>query len=141
MANLAVTPADNTSAYYQVFQAMFEAADMASVFWQPLLKAIGRSQLELAGLQARQARAVMHWGQQIMQPESPLDLINTNAQLWRTMTEQYVDVVPRVAAAVTNTTPAVGSITVPLRGARSRDTLVLIDHENAGDREPERRVA
>ena len=42
-----------------------------------------------------------------MQPTSPLDIINTNAQLWQTMTEQYVDVVPRVAAAVTTVTQPV----------------------------------
>ena len=92
MTDNAATSAENTYSYYPVYQALFETADMASMFWQPLLKAVGRSQLELAALQARQARAVMQWSQQILQPTSPLDIINTNAQLWQTMTEQYVDV-------------------------------------------------
>jgi len=114
---------------------------MASMFWQPLLKAVGRSQLEVAGLQARQARAIMHWSQQVMQPASPLDLINTNAQLWQTMTEQYVDVVPRVAAAVTTATQSVAPVVLPMPGKRSRDTLVLIDRQETPSSDLERRVA
>ena len=55
MTDNAATSAENTYSYYPVYQALFETADMASMFWQPLLKAVGRSQLELAALQARQA--------------------------------------------------------------------------------------
>jgi hypothetical protein len=137
MTDIAATSAENTYSYYPVYQALFETADMASMFWQPLLKAVGRSQLEMAGLQARQARAVMQWSQQILQPASPLDLINTNAQLWQTMTEQYVDVVPRVAAAVTTVTQSQTVLAMPAK--RSRDTLVLIDRQPKN--ELERKVA
>lgn len=137
MTDIAATSAENTYSYYPVYQALFETADMASMFWQPLLKAVGRSQLEMAGLQARQARAVMQWSQQILQPASPLDLINTHAQLWQTMTEQYVDVVPRVAAAVTTVTQSQTVLAMPAK--RSRDTLVLIDRQPKN--ELERKVA
>ena len=141
MTNIAATSADNTYSYYPLFQTLFETADMASMFWQPLLKAVGRSQLEVAGLQARQARAIMQWSQQVMQPASPLDLINTNAQLWQTMTEQYVDVVPRVAAAVTTATQSVAPVVLPMPGKRSRDTLVLIDRQETPSSDLERKVA
>src|SRR5690606_27579077 len=114
MADITSTPTDNTSVYYPYYQAVFEMADIVSVFWQPLLKAIGRSQLEMASLQARQARTMMRWGQQVLQPASPLDLMNTNAHFWQTMTEQYVDVVPRVAAAVTTATQSVNPIVLPI---------------------------
>lgn len=137
MTDIAATSAENTYSYYPMYQALFETADMASMFWQPLLKAVGRSQLEMAGLQARQARAVMQWSQQILQPASPLDLINTHAQLWQTMTEQYVDVVPRVAAAVTTVTQSQTVLAMPAK--RSRDTLVLIDRQPKN--ELERKVA
>jgi hypothetical protein len=141
MKDIAATTADNTYSYYQMYQALFETADMTSMFWQPLLKAVGRSQLEMASLQARQARAVMQWSQQILQPASPLDLINAHAQLWQTITEQYVDVVPRVAAAVTTVTQPVGSTVLPMPAKRPRDTLVLIDRQEKSKNGLERKVA
>jgi hypothetical protein len=141
MTDNAATSAENTYSYYPVYQALFETADMASMFWQPLLKGVGRSQLELAALQARQARAVMQWSQQILQTTSPLDIINTNAQLWQTLTEQYVDVVPRVAAAVTTVTQPVGSTVLPMPAKRPRDTLVLIDRNEKPKNGLDRKVA
>jgi len=141
MTNFAETAAGNTSSYYPFFQMMFETADTASVFWQPLLKAIGRSQLELAGLQARQARAVIHWTHQMLQPSSPMDLFNANAQLWQTMTQQCVEVVPRVVAAVSNATEVVAPIALPAPVKRSRDTLILLDRGEDADKGLERKVA
>jgi hypothetical protein len=140
MTGNAEKSASNTSAYYPIYQTVFEAVDMAATFWQPLLKAIGRSQLEFAGMQARQARAVMKWSHEIMRPASPIDVINTNAQLWQAVTEPYVDVVPRVAAAVSTATQSVAPVVLPLPARRSRDTLILVDRNEGGD-EPERKVA
>jgi hypothetical protein len=74
-----------------------------------------------------------------MRPASPFDVINTNAQLWQAVTEQYVDVVPRVAAAVSTATQSVAPVVLPLPAKRPRDTLVLLDRE--GGDEPERKVA
>jgi hypothetical protein len=139
MTGNAEKSASNTSAYYPIYQTVFEAVDMAASFWQPLLKAIGRSQLEFAGMQARQARAVMKWSHEILRPASPLDVINTNAQLWQAVTEQYVDVVPRVAAAVSTATRSVAPVVLPMPAKQSRDTLLLLDR-NEGD-ETERKVA
>jgi len=141
MTNFAETAAGNTSSYYPLYQMMFESADIASVFWQPLLKAIGRSQLELAGLQARQARAVIHWTHQILQPATPMDLLNANVQLWQTMTEQCVETVPRVVAAVGTATEAVAPIVLPAPVKRSRDTLILLDRREDADKGSERKVA
>jgi hypothetical protein len=141
MTNFAETAAGNTSSYYPFYQMMFETADTASIFWQPLLKAIGRSQLELAGLQARQAQAVIHWTHQMLQPASPLDLFNANVRLWQMMTAQYADVVPRVVAAVSTATEAVAPIMLPAPAKRSRDTLILLDRGEDAGKGLERKVA
>ena len=129
----------NTFGYYPFFQNVCDAADAASVFWQPILKAVGRTQLEFAGLQARQAQAVLHWAHQLMQPQSPMDLANANAQLWSAMFEQYMSSLPRVVAAVSTAsgTPAV----LPLPAKRPHDTLILLDREEEVTGAPERRVA
>ena len=141
MTNFAETAAGNTSSYYPFFQMMFDTADTTSFFWQPLLKAVGRSQLELAGLQARQAQALIHWTHQMLQPASPMDVFNANAQLWRTMTEQCVEVVPRVVAAVSSATQSVTPIALPAPVKRSRDTLILLDRAEDADTQSQRRVA
>lgn len=127
-------PARNTSQYYPFFQYMFEAADVTSTFWQPMLKAIGRTQLEFASLQARQAQAYVHWAHRIMQPASPTDFLNANAQLWTTVAEQYIEVVPRVAAAVETATEAVAPTALPLPAPKqARDTLILLDRRESGE--------
>ncbi len=142
MNNLADPRAGNTFSYFQFYQSLFEAADATSFFWQPVLNAIGRSQLEFAGLQARQAQAVLHWAHQVVVPASPLAVINANAELWRTMTEQAMEAVPRFAAAVGAATEAVVPSIVPEPVKRARDTLILLDREE--EAEPaalERKVA
>jgi hypothetical protein len=141
MSNVAEQSAGNTSSYFPFYQALFEAVDVSSAIWQPVLNAIGRSQLDFAGLQARQAQAVLHWAHQIVQPASPLDLFNANAQLWRTMTEQYMEAMPRFAAAVSTATEAVAPTIRPAPARRPRDTLVLLDREEEATPALERKVA
>jgi len=141
MTGISESATRNTSAYYPFFTALFETADMMSYFWQPVLKAVGGSQLELAGLQARQAQAFMHWTHQMLRPSSPLDVFNANAQLWRTMTEQCVETAPRVAAAVSTATQAAAPSVLPLPAKPSRDTLLLMDRDQSADDAVERKVA
>lgn len=130
----------NTSLYYSAFQYMFEAADMTSCLWQPTLKAIGRTQLELAGLQAKQTRAVVQWAYQWMRPTTPNDFLNANALLWSTMIQQYAEVAPRMAAVVeTAAESATNPEVLQLPKKPARDTLILLDR---GEVAPlERRVA
>lgn len=141
MSEDAEGPIRNTSLYYPFFQYMFEAADITSYFWQPVLKSIGRTQLEFAGLQARQTRALVHWSHRVMHATTPADFLAANAQLWETAVEQYVDAAPRVAAAVETAAEAVAPPTVHTlpHATRSRDTLILLDRD--GTAEPERKVA
>ncbi len=105
-----------------------------------MFKAIGRTQLEFASLQARQAQVYVHWAHRMMQPASPADVLNANAQLWATVAEQYVEAVPRVAAAIETATEAVAPTVLPLPAKQARDTLILLDREEAVE-VPERRVA
>lgn len=132
----------NTSSYYSFFQTLFDTIDTTSFFWQPYLKAIGGSQLELAGLQARQAQAVVRWAHQVLRPSSPMDMADANAQLWQTMVNNCMDAAPRVAAvASTAATQSVAPIVLPMPSKRPRDTLILLDRGEAGGEVCERRVA
>ncbi|MBS0233381.1 MAG: hypothetical protein JSR99_07830 [Proteobacteria bacterium] len=141
MSEDAEAPARNTSLYLPFYQYIFEAADITSYWWQPLLKSIGRTQLEFAGLQARQTRALVHWSHRVARAMTPADYLAANAQLWETTVEQYVDAAPRVAAAVETATEAVAPPTVHTlpHAMPARDTLILLDR--GGTPEPERKVA
>jgi hypothetical protein len=120
---------------------MFEAADMTSFFWQPVLKAVGGSQLELASLQARQAQAVMHWAHQILQPASPMDLLDANTRLWQTTIEHCAETMPYFAAAVGSAAQSVAPIVLPAPPKRSHDKLILIDRSHETEDALERKVA
>lgn len=132
----------NTSSYYSFFQTLFDTIDTTSFFWQPYLKAIGGSQLELAGFQARQAQAVVRWAHQVFRPSSPVEMADANAQLWQTMINNCMDAAPRVvAAASTAATQSVAPIVLPMPPKRHRDTLVLLDRGETGGEDFERKVA
>ena len=141
MADDASLNGRNTSGYYPFFQNLFDAVDVASTFWQPLLKAFGRTQLELASLQTQQAQAVLHWTQRAMQPCAPTDLVNANAQLWLAMTERCMSALPRLVAAAATASGAVAPIMLPVPAKRRRDTLILLDRDEVAAGALERKVA
>jgi len=143
MVNITEQTPRNTSPYYSFFQTLFDTIDATSLFWQPLLRAVGSSQLEIAGLQARQAQAMVHWTHQMMRFGSPIDMADANARLWQTMLGNCVDAAPRVAAAASSVTRS-APIAFPIPAAHSRDTLILLDRERnvrGNDEALERKVA
>lgn len=143
MSDIAEYAPRNTSPYYTFFQVLFDTIDTTAFYWQPLLRGVGSSQLEMAGLQARQAQAMVHWTHQMMRCGSPMDIADANARLWQALLGNCVDAAPRVAAAANTATQSVGPIVLPLPAAPSRDTLILLDRDGDDRRsaELERRVA
>lgn len=122
----------NTSTYYPFYQMLFEAADTTSFFWQPILKAIGRSQLELAALQARQAEAMIQWTREIMRPGSPMEIVKANARLWTSLADHMAEAVPRMASVVSSATESVAPIVIPAPVKRTRDKLILLERDADG---------
>jgi len=121
----------NTSPYFSFYQTLFDTIDTTSFFWQPYLKAIGGSQLELAGLQARQAQAVLRWTHQMCRASSPADAAKLSAELWQTMIGNCTEAAPRMFAVASTATQSVAPIVLPMPAKRSRDTLILLDREQA----------
>ena len=131
MAGFAEQSPRNTSPYFSFYQTLFDTIDTTSFFWQPYLKAIGGSQLELAGLQARQAQAVLRWTHQMCRASSPADAAKLSAELWQTMIGNCADAAPRMFAVASTATQSVAPIVLPTPVKRSRDTLILLDREQA----------
>jgi hypothetical protein len=142
MAGFAEQSPRNTSPYFSFYQTLFDTIDTTSFFWQPYLKAIGGSQLELAGLQARQAQAVLRWTHQMCRASSPADAAKLSAELWQTMIGNCTEAGPRMFAVASTATQSVAPIVLPMPAKRSRDTLILLDREQAPtERYEQRKVA
>ena len=131
MAGFAEQSPRNTSPYFSFYQTLFDTIDTTSFFWQPYLKAIGGSQLELAGLQARQAQAVLRWTHQMCRASSPADAAKLSAELWQTMIGNCTEAAPRMFAVASTATQSVAPIVLPMPAKRSRDPLILLDREQA----------
>jgi hypothetical protein len=131
-------PRNPTQTYYDFFQTTFEAIDMTSSFWQPMLKAVGRAQMEMAGLQARQAQALVRWTHQVMRPMTPFDVFNASIQYWQTTAEQCTQTAPRVAEALGAASVAPIAFKPPTE--RTHDRLILLDRDER-DSAPLRKVA
>jgi hypothetical protein len=123
----------NTSPYFDYFQTMFQAADVYSGLWQPLLKGLGRSQLEFATLQARHGQALMQWGRQVAVPSGPFAVMEANLRYWDAVSRQFADFAPKLASAVNQATqpPAAFEVLAMPAKAKSHDTLVMIDLQRA----------
>lgn len=141
MAGFAEQAPRKTSPYYSFYQTLFDTIDTSAFFWQPYLRAIGGSQLELAGLHARQAQAVLRWSHQIVRTASPADAAKVNADLWQTMTGNCADVATRMFAAASTATQSVTPVVLPMPARQSRDTLILLDRGKPDTESYERKVA
>ncbi len=131
-----------TSPYHDYFQYFFEAADTVAGFWQPLAKSVGRSQLEVANLSAKQGQAALTWGRTIAMSPTPAGIMSANLQYWQTVTGHMSESSRKFASAVATAGPDSDPfqlLELPVK--RSRDTLVIDAGEPGGDSAPQRRVA
>jgi hypothetical protein len=131
-----------TSPYHDYFQYFFEAADTMAGFWQPAAKTIGRSQLEMANLSAKQGQAALTWGRTIAMSPTPAGIMSANLQYWQSVTEFMNESSRKLASAVAIAGPDSDPfqlLKLPVK--RSHDTLVIDPSESAGDSAPQRRVA
>ena len=131
-----------TSPYHDYFQYFFEAADTMAGFWQPFAKTIGRSQLEMANLSAKQGQAALTWGRTIAMAPTPAGIMSANLRYWQAVTDQINDSSRKLASAVATAGPQSDPFQlVRLPVKRSHDTLVIEADETVDSSAPHRRVA
>ncbi len=131
-----------TSPAHDAFLLMFETTDMVSLCWQPLLKGVGRWQLELAQAGARQSRAAIEFAHCMTQASNPFDVVNAQARYWEQVGQAYSDANQHITQALTRTTqPLPGIEVIPAAKKRPHDTLRLEDRAVAREYEHERKVA
>jgi hypothetical protein len=108
---------------------MFRAADVYAVWWQPVLKGLGRSQLEVAAAQSRSAQAWITWSRTVASARSPFDLVDANMALGRAFVDHWTQAAPRVSEALTAATEPVTILTIPSR--KRHDSISVGDQESA----------
>ena len=115
-----------TSPAQDYFQLMFEGFDAVSSPWQPMAKGLGRWQLELAQLNAKQSRTSLAYSQRMMRCFNPLEAFSETVNFWQQLYSNFADASQQVATvAVKAAQPQLGFEVFPLPVKRARDTIVL----------------
>jgi hypothetical protein len=65
------------------FQLVLDGADMFSSIWQPMLKSVGRWQLEVAGLGMKQGQAALQLSRDLSRCLTPGDIASANMRTHR----------------------------------------------------------
>lgn len=103
-----------TSPAYDMFQVMFQGTDMISSFWQPMLKGVGRWQLEIAQAGTRQTRAAMALGQRVVRATGPGDVLEAYRDYWTDVSGVYSDASRNIATAIVRAAPHAAVLELPV---------------------------
>lgn len=115
-----------TSPAHDFYEVMFQGTDIVSSYWQPMLKAIGRWQLEVSHLGARQVRANMMLANSLARAGTSSAMTQAYREYWDELSQSYSEANRNITSALSRTT-AESSAILHMPPRRSRDTLQLID--------------
>jgi len=113
--------ANGKSPVHSTFQMYFSGLEAFGQAYDPFLKGIARTQLEVMGFLNRRTRAYMETPARLSQCRTPQDVMNLQVGFWRAAYQDYTESMGRVANAM-------ASLTVPNLGALTPD-----DAQNAHD--------
>lgn len=129
-----------TSPAHDVFEVMFQAADLWSSVWLPFAKSAGRWQLEMSQLATKQTRAAMALGQRLAHCKSPDHMADAYRQYWNEVGGFYSDASRNIATALVRAAPHAAVLQLPLTRGHAHDRMQLIDGPDRGETY-ERKVA
>lgn len=115
---------------YDMFQIFCEGADLVSSVWQPLLKSVGRWNLEVAGLGVKQTQAALQLSRDLARCKTPGDIASANIRYWDAMTSQFAHSSQRLAATAARSVSVetyvepTEVVTLSIK-ARDRDLIVI----------------
>lgn len=85
---------------HNAFQFLFGGLDALGQVYDPFVKGMARTQLEVLGFFNRRAQAYMQIPARLAQCRTPQDVANAQVQFWRAAYEDYTDSAGRVANAL-----------------------------------------
>jgi len=87
------------------FQFYFGGLDAFGHAYDPLLKGVARTQLEMLGFFNRRAQAYMQIPARVAQCRTPQDLVNAQVEFWRAAYQDYTESAGRVTNALAACSP------------------------------------
>jgi len=93
------------SPIHSAFQAYFSGLETLGQTYDPLMKGMARTQLELFGFANRRTQAYMQMPARLAQCRTPQDLVNAQFQFWRTAMADYTESLGRVTSALASCAP------------------------------------
>jgi Phasin protein len=100
VAHASNSHANGKSPAHSAFQMYFGGLEAFGQTFDPFLKGLARTQLELLGFANRRAQAYMQIPARAAQCRTPQDLIAAQTQFWRAAYEDYTESVGRVTHAL-----------------------------------------
>ena len=86
--------------FVNLSQTYCNGLDVLAKGYEPMLKGIGRWNLEVMGLMTRRARAWMEFPARASQCKTPHDLAREQLQFWQTAAHDYTDGARRLTVAL-----------------------------------------
>lgn len=108
------------------YKGAFECMDFFMSFWQPALKGIGRTQLQLAQVAAQNAQSVVRWTAELSASRTLSDVVTANIKCCDAIFEQQKDSLEKLTSAmarVVELPPALDVAAPP--AVRPRDVLEI----------------
>ena len=107
-------------------QAYFSNIDMMVKGYEPVLKGVGRWNLELLGFTARRAQAWVETAARLSRCKSPVEAFAEQAKFWQAAMADYTDGSQRLATAW-----GACAVMPKLNGAQPRDYITFPEPQEA----------
>jgi hypothetical protein len=105
VAHPSASQANGKSPSASPFQFYFGGLESMGQAYDPFLKGIARTQLEMLGFFNRRAQAYMQIPARVAECRTPQDLVNAQTQFWRAAYDDYTQSMGRVTTALSALTP------------------------------------
>jgi hypothetical protein len=102
--------ANGKSPVQGAFQAYFTGLEAVGQAYDPFLKGIARTQLEMMGFFNRRAQAYMQLPARAAQCRTPQDFFTASTQFWRAAYEDYAESAGRMTNAMATCMPNFGAL-------------------------------
>lgn len=108
------------------YRSMFDGIDVFMSFWQPMLKGVGRMNLEVAQVSAQHGRSTLIWTSEMVRSRTPSDVLTANLKLYDALRTQQRDSIEKISAAMAKSVETPPGFEIPkLPQSPVRDVLVL----------------
>jgi len=123
------------STAHSAFQMYFGGLEVLGQAYDPFVKSVARTQIEMLGFFNRRAQAYMQMPGRLAYCRTPQDLLTAQVQFWRSAYEDYAESTARVTRALTSLgTPNVAELAS--EGAQAAHDYIAFPEPNVPEEAP-----